>query len=71
MFYKTLIAAATLSLGGCWQSIHTGDLTKAVYTCGSIPQVEKISEDAFGFTFVKCANLKGYTNVDQVVLPRQ
>lgn len=71
MFYKALIAAATLSLGGCWQNIYTGDLTKAVYTCGGISQVENISENAFGATFVKCTNLKGSTNIDQVVLPRQ
>ena len=71
MFHKALIVLAVLALSGCWQNIHTGDITRAIYVCGGVQQVEYISESAFGDTHAKCLNRKDSVNTDLVILTGQ
>lgn len=71
MFHKALIAVAVLALSGCWQNVHTGDITKAIYVCGGVQQVEYLSENVFGDTHAKCLSRKGTVNTDLVILTGQ
>ena len=71
MFYKVLIAIAVLALSGCWQSVSTADITKAIYACGGVQQVEYITEHMAGLTRAKCLNQKDPINTDLVILTGQ
>ena len=71
MFYRALIVIAVLALSGCWQSVSTADITKAVYVCGGVQQVEYIAEYMAGLTRAKCLNQKDPINTDLVILTGQ
>lgn len=71
MFSKAIMAILILALTGCYQQIHTADLEKAAHVCGSITNIDYISESAFSDTHAKCNSIKDKVNLDYQVLPKQ
>ena len=57
------IAAITIALTGCYQSVSIGDIKRAVYFCNSVDsEVETISALMNGAEIVTCLNGKREVN---------
>ena len=63
MLKLACIAAITIALTGCYQSVSIGDIKRAVYFCNSVDsEVESIQADMLGDEYVNCLNGKRERN---------